>query len=392
MIEINKFKNKLLIISGSFPPDSGGPASLLPNLIPELMKNGYEITVLTYGELIDDLPYKVVRISRRANKFLVILKLIYTAIKLAKVNDQIYSFDVYWPGLSAMVASKFLNRKQIARFTGDSAWETASNQGLTTKNVVDFQKDYINFNIQWLKWCRNAILRNCRYVITDSYFLKDLLLNFGVDEKKILPVHNSVEYLPFPENFDKEKFKRENNLKEKIIITISRLVPWKGIGPVMNVLPRLQAELKEISFVCMGDGPEFNKLKKQGEKMATEYGLDIRLLGNLPRKQVTPWFLIADAYVLNTNYEGIAHTLVEALYFKTPVIATRAGGNGEIIFDEFNGLMIDYSNEEQIYKALKRILTDQELIKKFKNNSGEKLKNDFIWERVIEINLKALYV
>jgi len=390
MIGSSKFKNRLLIISGSFPPDSGGPASLLPNLIPVLMKNGYEITVLTYGDQADNLPYKVVRISRRANKLFVIFKLVWTAIKLAKDCDQIYSLDVYWPGLAAMIASKLLGRKQISRFTGDSAFETAANNSWTSKNVVDFQKDYINFKIQWLKWCRNAILHNCRYVITDSYFLQKLIIGFGINRDKILVVHNSVEYLPVPKGFDKEEFKRENNLKEKVIITVSRLVPWKGVGPVMNVLPRLKEQNKEISFICIGAGPEFEKLKKQGGELGEKYGLDIRLLGNIPRKQVTPWFLTADAYVLNTNYEGIAHTLVEALYFKTPVIASRAGGNGEIIIDEFNGLMVDYSNEDQIFKALKRILSDENLIKKFKNNSSEKLKNDFIWQKVVETNLKAL--
>lgn len=390
MADSSKFKNKLLIISGCFPPDSGGPAALLPNLIPALMKNGYEVTVLTYGDIVDDLPYKVVRISKKTNKILRIVKLVWTALRLARNNAQIYSLDVYWPGFAALIASKFLRRKQIARFTGDSAWETASNQGLTNKNVVDFQKDYINFNIQWLKWCRTAILRNCRYVITDSYFLQELIASFGINKDKILVVHNSVEYLPWPDDFNKEKFKQKNNLKEKVIITVSRLVPWKGIGPVMNVLPRLQKEGKEISFVCLGDGPEFSKLKKQGDELEVKYGLDIRLLGNLPRREVANWFLTADAYVLNTNYEGIAHALVEALYFKTPIIATRAGGNGEIIIDEFNGLMVGYGDEEQIFKALRRILTDQELIKKLKNNSGEKLKNDFIWDKVVETNLKAL--
>ena len=390
MAEDGKFKNKLLIISGSFPPDSGGPASLLPNLIPALMKNGYEVTVLTYGEQADDLPYRVVRISRRQIKPLVIIKLVWAALKLAKSSGQIYSLDVYWPGFAAMIASKLLRKKQIARFTGDSAWETAANRGWTDKNLLDFQKDYINFKIALLKKLRTAILLNCRYVITDSHFLRGALVSFGVREDKILAVHNSVEYLPDPADFSKEKFKRDNGLKEKVIITVSRLVPWKGVGPVMNVLPRLKEYCRGISFVCIGNGPEFNKLKKQGDKLAAEHGLDIRLLGNIPRRLVIPWFLAADAYVLNTNYEGIAHTLVEALHFKTPIVASKAGGNGEIIISGFNGLMVDYSNEGQIFLALKRILTDEELIKKLKNNSGEKLKNDFIWEKVVAVNLKAL--
>jgi len=58
--------------------------------------------------------------------------------------------------------------------------------------------------------------------------------------------------------------------------------------------------------------------------------------------------------------------------------------------DGFNGLLVDFGNEEQLLAAIRRVLTDQELIKKLKNNSGEKLKNDFIWDKVVETNLKAL--
>ncbi|MFA6307047.1 MAG: glycosyltransferase family 4 protein [Patescibacteria group bacterium] len=383
-------KKKLLIISGCFPPDSGGPASLLPNLIPILMEHGYEVTVLTYGDQIDNLPYKVVRISRKTNKILTIIRLVWAALRLAKNSDKIYSLDVYWPGFAAMIAGKILRRKQIARFTGDSAWETANNQGLTDKDIFEFQKDYINFRNQVVKFFRNAILRNCRYVVTDSYFFKRLLMSFGVKEERILVAHNSVEYLPYPENFSKEKFKRENGLKEKVIITVSRLVPRKAVDRVIALLPRLKERVGEISFICIGAGPEYDNLKKQGSRLAEKYGLDIRLPGNLPRNQVLPWFLAADAFINYSHWDGIAHTLVEALYFKTPIIASRAGGNIEIIEDGFNGLLVDFGNEEQLFNSLIRILTDQELIKKFKNNSGEKLKNDFIWERVVEINLKAL--
>ncbi|MFH0955622.1 MAG: glycosyltransferase family 4 protein [Candidatus Falkowbacteria bacterium] len=390
MAEDSKIKNKLLIISGCFPPDSGGPAALLQNLIPILMERGYEVTVLTYGDMVDNLPYKVVRISRKTIKIITIIKLVWTALRLAKNNDQIYSLDVYWPGLAAMIASKLLGRKQIARFTGDSAWETANNQGLTNKDVFEFQNDYLNFRNHLVKFFRNATLRNCRWVVTDSYFFKRLLISFGVREDRILVVHNAVEYLSAPDNFDQEKFKRENQLQNKVIISISRLVARKGIGMVMKVLPRLKEYVNEISFICIGDGPEYDMLKKHGEELKQKYGLDVRLLGNLPRQQVIPWFITADAFVLNSNWEGIAHTLVEALSFKTPIIASRAGGNVEIIEDEFNGLLVDCGNEEQIFLALKRILTDQELVKKLKNNSGEKLKNDFIWDRVIETNLKAL--
>lgn len=389
-MENKGFKNKLLIISGSFPPDSGGPASLLPNLIPVLMKNGYEVTVLTYGDQADELPYRVVRISRKNNKIVTIGKLVWTALKLAKASDQIYSLDVYWPGFAAMIASKLLRKRQIARFTGDSAWETANNKSQTEKDVFEFQKDYLSLRNQLVKFFRDATLKNCRRVVTDSYFFKKLLISFGVKEERILVAHNSVEYLSAPENFDREKFKRENNLNEKVILSVSRLVRRKAVDRVMAQLPRLKERAGEITFVCIGGGPEYDNLKKQAAALAEACGLDVRLLGNLPRNQVVPWFLAADLFVNYSHWDGIAHTLVEALHFKTPVVASRAGGNVEIIEDGFNGLLVDFGDEEKLLNAMNKALTDQELIKKLKNNSREKLKDDFVWNKVVETNLKAL--
>ena len=205
-------------------------------------------------------------------------------------------------------------------------------------------------------------------------------------------VHNSVEYLPKPNDFNKEQFKRENNLKEKVILTVCRLVPWKGVGTVMKLLPDLKNDFPDISFVSIGDGPEFAKLKNEGEKIKNQSGLDIRFLGNLPRRDVVPWYLSADAYVLNTNYEGIAHTLVEALYFRAPVVTTNAGGNPEIIINEYNGLVVDYDNRVHLLQGIKRVLSNNDLVQNFKANSQEKLKGDFLWEKVVETHLQALKI
>jgi len=381
---------KILIISGMFLPIFGGPASLLANLIPVLMKEGYQITVLTYGDVKDEFPYKVVRISQKGNKFLRIFNLVKTAVLLAFKNNQIYALDTYWPGLAALIAAKVSGRRLIARFTGDSAWETAQNSGLTGDDIAVFQKKYLGPKIALMKRCRTALLKSCQIIITDCHFLGRLLESFGVKKDRIRVVHNSVEYLPRPSDFNKENFKKENGLKEKVILSVCRLVPWKGVDKVMEVLPDLKKEFPEISLIVIGSGPEYEKLKERGEELKKKYGLDVRLLGGLERSELAPWYLSADAYVLNTNYEGIAHTLVEALYFGTPVATTDAGGNPEIIIDGYNGLVFEYNNLDEIRGGLKKLLSDKELVKKLKSNTQKKLAEDFLWEKVVETNLKAL--
>lgn len=387
---IGQSNKNILIISGMFPPALGGPASFLANLIPTLVKEGYQVTVLTYGDIKDELPYKVIRISQKGNKFLRILNLIMEAVSLAFKNSQIYAFDTYWSGLAALIASRITGRRLIARFTGDSAWETAANAGLTQDDIVTFQRKYFGIKIALIKKCRTAILKNCQTIITDCYFLKKLLINFGIKEERILVVRNSVEYLPRPTGFDKEIFKKENNLAGKVILTVCRLVPWKGIRKVLEVLPDLKKNFSELSFIIIGDGPESESLKKEAEDLKKNFFLDIRFLGNLPRNEIIPWYLTADIYVLNTNYEGTAHTLKEALHFGTPIATTSAGGNPEIVINEYNGLIFNYNDVDQIKLAIRRILSDKDLLEKLKINMRKRSADGSSWETMVRANIKAL--
>ena len=387
-----KTKKRVLIISGAFPPEIGGPASLLANLVPSLLEKGYEITVLTYGDVQDDLPYRVVRISLAQKKFFRIFRLVKNAIFLSFRNDQIYALDTYWPGFSAWIASKISGRRLVARFTGDVAWETASNLNLTRDDIVTFQKKFINLKISVLKWCRNRILKSCQAVITDCFFLKNLLESFGVKKDRIMVVHNSVEYLARPTGFSADVFRKNNNLKGKVIVTVGRLVPWKGLEKILEILPELNKEFSGISLIIIGEGPELENLKEKAGQLKKEPNLDVRFLGRLPRAEVIPWYLSADAYVLNSNYEGIAHTLVEALYFGAPIVATNAGGTPEIITNEYNGLVFKYNQEDEMKACLRRVLSDNNLVEKLKNNAKEKLANDFVWEKVVEAHLEALKI
>lgn len=384
--------NRLLIISGSFPPSSGGPASLLANLIPVLAKEGFKITVLTFGD--DEknkLPCRVERISRKKNKFFRILNLVSRAVILAFKNDQIYAFDTYWPGFSALIASAVCRKRLVVRFTGDSAWETALNSGLAENDdFFSFQKRFVNLKIHVLKICRGAILKNCRVVVTDCDFNKKVLESFGVKKKRIEVARNSVDYLPIPSDFNKEFFKKQNNLKEKVILTVCRMIPGKGVEKILEILPDLKKDFPEISFVGLGGGPELEKLAGKSRELKNRFGVDARFLGDLPRNEVIFWYLAADAYILNTRHEGMAHTLLEAAYLGTPVATTGAGGNPEIIEDGHTGLVFDFNDGEQIKSALKKILFDNDLAEKLAANAGEKLKSNFSWKKAVEANLRIL--
>jgi len=65
--------------------------------------------------------------------------------------------------------------------------------------------------------------------------------------------------------------------------------------------------------------------------------------------------------VLNSEYEGLSHTLLEVLFLGTPIIASGVCGNPEVVEDGVNGLLVDPRDSSTLHAALARLLADPDL-------------------------------
>ena len=113
------FKLKILICTGIYPPDIGGPATYSKLLFEELPKMGIETRVLSFGE-VRHLP-KILR------HFVYFIKV----LKMGRRADIIYAQDPVSVGLPAMLAAKILRKKFILKVVGDYAWEQFQNKNQT---------------------------------------------------------------------------------------------------------------------------------------------------------------------------------------------------------------------------------------------------------------------
>ena len=105
----------------------------------------------------------------------------------------------------------------------------------------------------------------------------------------------------------------------------------------------------------------------------------------------TKFYQASSLFVLNSSYEGLSHVILEAMYYKLPIIASAVGGNPELIKDDYNGCLVEYNNKGQIKEAILRLWNNLDLQKKFVDNSREKLKN-FSREKMVEKTIKALNI
>ena len=375
-------KKRILILTGIFPPDIGGPATQLDALSRELIKNGYQVKVLTFGEKEKEYPYLVKKVS---NSWPFPLKRFFylaNGLSLGFKSDILYNQDLYTSGLTALILKKFLRKPLVTRFVGDSAWEKASSRGWTSDDIFTFQDKKYSWKIELYKKIRKKILSNSDRIIVVSHFLENLVGKIGVNTEKVKVIYNSIDFLEV--DFDlksKEELKNNFGFKSIVILTIARLTPWKGVDMLIEIMPELVKKYDKINLVVVGQGKELDKLKRLSQSLSLEKIVLFR--GKLNRQDTMDHLKAADLFVLNTNYEGMSHCLLEAMKTKTPIITTKAGGNPETIKDKQTGLLVDYRDKNQWLEAINMVLDDNLLAEKLTSQAEDDLKR-FSWSNLVD--------
>jgi len=373
---------RILILTGVFLKTVGGPPTILKALNKELIKKGYKITVLTFGKKIEtkEYPYSVKAVCDKWPSFIKSFLFLIKGLILSLKSDIIYNQDLYTPGFTGLIIKKILKKKLVTRFVGDSAWEIALNRGETTDDIMDFQINKYSKIVERRKKTRKKILENSDKVIVVSNFLKKLAMKIGVQEERIKVIYNSIDFLDIIGD-SKVDLKKELNITDKVILTNARLTPWKGVDMLIKIMPQLIKKYEKIRFIIISEGPE----RKNLEKLAVDLDVEehVFFAGRVSRELVVEYLKISDVFVLNTNYEGMSHVLLEAMKVGVPIITTKAGGNPETIKDKETGLLVDYRDKKQWIKTIELVLDNPELSKKLVDNAKEDLKR-FNWDNLVQ--------
>lgn len=375
-------KIKILIATGIYPPDIGGPATMLPALSAALRERGFEVKIITYSSITSQpndrgQVYRLIK-DRWFSRPFYFLKL----LQLSFGAQVIYVMDVYSVGYFAYVVSKLTGKKYVVRFVGDSAWETAVGNGWTSDYIVDFQEKTYDAKIEKLKTRRKTILLGAAKVVVVSKFIGSIAEKIGVSKDKIELIYNSVDFID--QQSDKRlvaEIRRQYGQEAKIIVTACRLTVWKGVDGIIRILPELTRRLGKVNFLVLGEGPALVDFKNLAQKLAVE--TSVHFLGKIDHRQILDYFRAADLFILNTNYEALSHTLLEVMTVGAPIVATNIGGNPEVIEHQSNGLLVDYNNQAELMAATEKILTGKNLAKDFSINAKIKLPQ-FSWSLLVE--------
>jgi glycosyltransferase involved in cell wall biosynthesis len=351
---------KVLIVSGIWPPDIGGPASHGSDLGRFLANRGYRVVAVTGTS--DGRPelfgFPVRPVRRDRPRPLRLASSLAAAAAAARDADVIYAAGMYTR--SALAAS--LNSVPlVVKLVNDPAFDRARRFGLFSGTIEEFQRERGDARIRALKVARNFALRRAAGIITPARYLERLAVGWGLSPERFKVIPNAVP--PFNQSIAREELRRRFGMTGPNLVFAGRFVRAKNLPLAVRALRRAPG----VSLVLIGDGDDTGAI----ERAIAQSGVAERIAMHpaLPRGDAMKWVRAADAAILPSDWEVFPHAAIEALSVGTPVIATAVGGIPEIINSGVNGLLVPPGDEEALGAAMASVAGDAELLGRLRDGA-----------------------
>lgn len=337
---------KLLIATGLYAPDIGGPATYTEMLEKRLPEHGIELSII---------PFRSVRSYPKLIRHVVYFWHVFRA---AKDVDAVYALDPISVGLPALCAAKLRKKKFMLRLGGDYAWE----QGRVRFGLTDTLDEYTEhkktapFFVRCLAWLQSFVTTRAHVVVAPSEYLKSIIVTWGVKPERVRVIYSSL--VPTERTLGREVFRQKEHISGITITTAGRLVPWKGMRTLIAAVADLKERFPDIILIIIGDGTEQELL----ESLVQKHGLEkhVRFTGRLSKVDLVNTIHASDVFVLNTAYEGLSHQLLEVMDIGVPIVTTTAGGNTELLTDGVDSFLIPFNDRAKIAEAITTIVTNPE--------------------------------
>ena len=281
---------------------------------------------------------------------------------LKKIIRDGFDFDLidahyYYPdGVAATLLGKWLNKPVIVTARG------------TDINLIpDFAAP------------RKMILdasRNAAASVTVSQGLKKRMVELGAAAEKIHVLRNGVDLTLF-QPVDRVRIRAELGWQGKVLLSVGNLLELKGHHLVIDAM----RDLVEYRLVIIGSGKEEEKLRRQCH--AANVADRVEFIGSLAQNKLKTYYGAADALILASSREGWANVLLESMACGTPVIATRVGGNPEVVSCADAGILLPERSAQSIAEGVCKLFSSYP-----DRNSTRRYAEQFDWRETSVLQMK----
>lgn len=199
---------------------------------------------------------------------------------------------------------------------------------------------------------------------------KMTVIPYGLDVEQIVLQTDAMERIPRSD-------------EKLVIICPARLVPYKGQRYLLEALGELRETRDDFLCLFAGDGADRTELESISQTLNLQD--HVQFLGN--RKDIYHLLKQADLFVLPTLVENHSLAVMEAQVMGLPVIATRVGGNAELVIDHYTGILVEPRSSKELYQAILTLMNEPELRERLSATSKQWARKFWHPDNMIERTL-----
>ncbi len=357
-----------LIVTRAFPPEFGGMQTLMWGLSKEMSKNFMVKVFADYQENHKEFDNKENFSIERVGgiKFLRKIRKAQLVNEFLKENKVQGIIADHWKSLELIKTDKkkycLIHGKEINHPKGS----------LLNKRII-------------------KVLNNVDKVIANSEYTKNLAIDYGVDQDKLIVINPGVNQVQ--ELNKKSLGKVESLLKVKTprLITVSRFDKRKNHEKVIMTLKNLKQKYPDIVYICIGYGDEEENLKKLVQEL--DLNAQVMFFKDISNDLKNALIAKSNIFVMpsiihKTSVEGFGIAYVEAAQFGIPSLGGKDGGASDAIQHDKTGLICDGNSLDEIYSSLNSMIENKKYLELGRN--AKELSSNFNWSNTLEKYKKIL--
>jgi glycosyltransferase involved in cell wall biosynthesis len=374
---------KRILFIGPYPPPFGGIASHLHELLPELVKNGYEINCLDRSpktEKITTSGITVIRINLRDYLKKHIFQIIHSYLKFTYINKTIKWAEALRNINFAHAIIKIVRARKIeAIFIYE---ENAMVIPILRKKLgkstpiglmifgeyYSKQNDYVK-----IKEYMHKVFNNSDVILSSSRFCGNSIKNIFGFEFPVKVVYVGVNEMVYNPLNDGSKIRTELGIPQNAIVFLflGRMMSEMGLDFLLNVSERLLSLNKDVYLIIAGAKDDLSFLAKD----LSEREHRVKYCLNIPIDKKPHFYSACDIFLAPSkeDHACMGVSIKEAMFCAKPVIASTSGGIPEAIEDDVNGYLIPFLNgelDEKKFLHVAKSLVDNPPLRKNMGNKG----------------------
>ncbi|PWI56933.1 1,4-alpha-glucan branching protein domain-containing protein [Sulfoacidibacillus thermotolerans] len=374
-------KRSVWMLTWEYPPLTvGGLARHVYDLSRHLVRAGWEVHVVTahredcpYEEMIDGVHVHRVRpLQPDGGHFyhwvfalnLALIDACQAMIERGQRVDVLHAHD--W--LVSDAARMLKQRLQVPLIATLHATEYGRNHGIYT----DLQRKISSIEGQ-------LTTAADRVIVCSQFMKKEVQQVFALPSEKMTVIANGVDAQELMSNVGElEEADRLLAAGKRTILYVGRLVREKGVHLLIAAASRIFTKGSDVQIVILGQGPASEEL--QAQVRANGLSAQVHFLGFVSDARRNAWLSVAQIAVFPSLYEPFGIVALEAMRFKTPVVAADVGGLCEVVRHEETGLTFYAGNPDSLADQIMRLLDDPELSRRLSERAYEVCLQSYDWQ------------